>query len=52
LTGRVLSGYQDNTTNFACIYLNNKKIACDDVVHKFTEEEVMCKSLDIKTKSF
>ena len=51
LTGKVLSGYQDNTTNFACIYLNNNKVDCDDVAHKLTDE-VICKLLDIKTKSF
>ena len=51
LTGKVLSGYQDNTTNFACIYLNDNKIDCDDVAHKLTTE-VMCKKLDITTRSF
>jgi hypothetical protein len=46
-----LSGNQDNRTNFACIYLNDKKPdddivdgpRCDDAVHNFD----MCEKLDI-----
>jgi len=51
LTGMVTSGYQDSRTNFACIYLNDHKVACDDVVHKITND-VMCTKPDITTTSF
>jgi hypothetical protein len=47
----VTSGYQDSRTNFACIYLNDHKVACDDVVHKITND-VMCTKPDITTTSF
>ncbi|MBR7037394.1 hypothetical protein IKI14_06185 [bacterium] len=41
---RDFTGY---TTNFACIYLNDEVIDCDDATHKVEPNEVMCKS-DIK----
>ena len=47
LTWKVLTWNQDNRTNFACIYLNDEKIDCDDATHNFVEETVMCES-DIK----
>ena len=42
LTWKVLSWYQDNRTNFACIYLNDKKIDCDDATHNI-DNNVSCK---------
>ena len=44
LTGEVKDEFTGSRTNFACIYLDNKKIDCDDVTHNITPEEVMCKS--------
>jgi hypothetical protein len=41
-----LEDNQDSTTNFACIYLNNNKIDCDNAKHDITPEEVMCKPID------
>ena len=51
LTWRVLGEYTWNRTNFACIYLNDKKVDCDDAHHNITDE-LMCKKLDITTRSF
>ena len=42
LTGEVKDEFTGSRTNFACIYLDNKKIDCDDVTHNITPEEVMC----------
>ena len=50
LTGKVLSTNQDSRTNFACIYVNDEKIECDDARHDLAE--LMCKAPDIQTKSF
>ena len=44
LTWRVLGEYTWNRTNFACIYLNDKKVDCDDAIHTIDTSEVMCKS--------
>ena len=35
IEGEILGDYQNNTTNFACIYLNDEKVECDSVVHNF-----------------
>ena len=42
IEGEILGDYQNNTTNFACIYLNDEKVECDDAKHTFTEEPVSC----------
>lgn len=44
LTGKVLEkkSEKESTTNFACIYLNDELVACDDATHTFTEEPVSC----------
>ena len=47
----VLSENKDNRTNFACIYLNDSKIECDDARHDITDE-VMCSAPEIDTKTF
>ena len=39
----------DSTTNFACIYVNDEKVDCDDAVHDITDSELLCKS-NIKDK--
>ena len=44
LTWRVLSEYTWNRQNFACIYLNDEKVDCDDVVHTIITKDVSCKS--------
>ena len=51
LTGKVLSDNQDSRTNFACIYLNDNKIDCDDVIHNF-DDWLVCTKPDITTTSF
>ena len=50
LTGKVLSEHQDSRTNFACIYVNDEKIECDDARHDISE--LMCKLPSITKKSF
>ena len=45
LIGKVREDFTDNRTNFACIYLNDKQIDCDDATHIITPEEVMCKKI-------
>ena len=45
LTWRVLSDNKDSRTNFACIYLNDKKVDCDDATHELWVE--MCEKLDV-----
>ena len=51
LTWKILGEYTGNRQNFACIYLNDEKIDCDDAVHTIGTGEVMCKSNIEKTKS-
>ena len=45
LTGKILTWNQDSRTNFACIYLNDKKVDCDDATHDLWED--MCEKLDV-----
>jgi len=45
LTGKVLTWNQDSRTNFACIYLNDKKVDCDDATHDLWQD--MCEKLDV-----
>ena len=59
LKWKILSDNKDNRTNFACIYLNDKKPddsiidgdRCDDAVHNF-EDWLLCKAPEITKKSF
>ena len=53
LTGEILDSNKDNTTNFACIYLNNKVIDCDDATH-YIDEPISCskEGFTITTTSF
>ena len=56
---KILNDNQDNRTNFACIYLNDKKPddsvidgdRCDDAVHNF-DDWLLCSKPEITTKSF
>ncbi|MBQ5945832.1 hypothetical protein IJL65_05735 [bacterium] len=54
IEGEILNDTK-NTTNFVCIFDENsdnkEPIACDDAHHNITDE-VMCKKLDITTRSF
>ena len=51
LTWKVLSDHQDSRTNFACIYVNDEKIDCDDARHDLTGS-LMCMAPEITTRSF
>ena len=51
LTWKVLSDNQDSRTNFACIYVNDEKIDCDDARHDITTT-LACTAPVIDTKSF
>ena len=51
LTWKVLSDNQDSRTNFACIYVNDEKIDCDDARHDITVT-LACTAPVIDTKSF
>ncbi len=50
ITWVVKGDFTDNRTNFACIYLNDELIGCDDVTHHIWGE-VLCKSNIEKNKS-
>jgi len=50
LTGVVLWEYTGSTQNWACIYLNDTKIDCDDAIHNV--DGWICKSLGITTRNF
>jgi hypothetical protein len=51
LTARVLDHHTDNTTNFACIYLNWDLVDCDDATHT-TTKNLVCKKPNIVTEKF
>ena len=51
LKWKVLWDFLDNRINYACIYLNDEKIDCDNVIHNITTK-LMCTKPEIKTKSF
>ena len=43
LTGEILTGFQDQRTNFACIYDDEDLIACDDASHDLNK----CEKLEV-----
>ena len=55
LSGIVLWEYTGSTQNWACIYLNDTKIDCDDAIHDITWDviwDLVCKNLRITNTSF
>ena len=49
LTWEVLRDFTGQRTNFACIYLNDEVIDCDDATHKIEPNEFKCEKLEVPT---
>jgi len=47
LTGKVKGDFTGNTTNFACIYLNDEMVDCDDATHDIKPDDMKCEKLEV-----